>query len=400
MLQIGVVGAGSIAREFALRYLVPSNGFEVVGIVDLNLEAAQSLAEDVSYHRGGATIIGTKYRETVDRDSLPQTITLDQLPHIISTTTLSDLLLQSHVDCIYLATPPSTHAPLLSQILLYPSSSSSSPIHCLLEKPLAVSLSDCDEIVNLSHTALNQPTPTLVSVNIGMRYNAALHEFKRLITDSTHFGLIEQVHLKLLFRQWPREWQRQPWVGQRHEGGPLLEVGTHWIFGLLELFGHENYLSTHCDLLEYPDGPSGVMCESRCSGIIQFQSSQSQRENEMTLVSRPVITVHVQIETVNEEAQSKEKDLYELTVISSTGQSYTLYDFTKLREDHPIPRDLVTNASYGRHECVRDCRDWILAESPEQRAEVKYVTPQEARNAQRIIEAFKGRGGGSDGVGQ
>jgi predicted dehydrogenase len=384
MLRVGVIGAGSIAREFALRYLVASNGFEVVGIVDLNLEAAQSLAEDVGYHRAGATIIGTKYRETVDRSSL-SSANRENIPHIISTPSLTDLL--PFVDCVYIATPPSTHAMILSQVLLPPHKK-----HCLLEKPLAVSLSDCDEIVRLSEAALSDGT--LVSVNIGMRYNSALHELKRLISDSTVFGLVETVHLRLLFRQWPREWQRQPWVAQRHEGGPLLEVGTHWVFGLLELFGHENYLSTHCDLIEYPDGlEGGVLCESRCSGEIRFllaaPSSSSQGAGPQQ------VSVKVTIETASEEAQGKEKDLYELIVTGSRGGTYTLYDFTRLREDHPTERDLVTNASYGRHECVQDCRDWILSTESSQRAAVRYVTPAEARNAQRIIEAFKGRSDGS-----
>jgi predicted dehydrogenase len=370
MLRFGVVGAGSIAREFSLRYLIPANGVEVVGIVDVNLDAARSLAEDVGFHRAGAVIIGTKYRETVDRNSI--TKSNDEIPQVMFSTNLCELL--PLVDCIYVATPPSTHADLVAQVL-------SAQKQIILEKPLAVSLEDCNRIVNLSQEALNDGL--FVGINIGMRYNAALHEMKRLI-ENTDFGQIEHASLRLLFRQWPREWQRQPWVAQRQEGGPLLEVGTHWVFGILELFGHNHYHSTHSDAIEYPDGANGILCESRCSGMIEFQN-ESQR-----------VAIDVTIETTSDEAQSQGKDIYELIVKGSSGKTYVLYDFTRLREEEEqdgnrVERDLVTNATYGRHECVIDCRDWILNKNSRPRDEVKYVTPEEARNAQRIIETFKGR---------
>lgn len=366
MLRFGVIGAGSIAREFSLRYLTSINFIEVVGIVDISEEAARALAEDVGYHRAGATIIGSKYRETVDKNSI--NIPSDMIPQVFYSNNITELL--PLVDCVYIATPPSTHALIVHQVL-------AANKHIILEKPLAVSLLDCDQIVNLSQNAL--ANGQLVCVNIGMRYNAALHEMKRLIDDST-FGNILKVQLRLLFRQWPREWQRQPWVAERKEGGPLLEVGTHWVFGILELFGHENYQTAQSNLIEYPDGPDGILCESRCSGTIEFQNS-SQR-----------IQIDVTIETTSSEAQSQDKDIYELIVQGTCGKSYILYDFTKLRElsEDGTERDLVTNATYGRHECVRDCHNWVTAQDESQRNQVKYVKPEEARNAQRIIETFKG----------
>lgn len=360
-LKFGVIGAGSIAREFSLRYLNEINGAEVIAIVDVNIEAAKLLAEDVSYRRAGAKIIGSKYRETVDKTSI--TIETNNLPQVLFSNTISDIL--SHVDCIYIATPPSTHTSIVEQVL-------SAHKHILLEKPLAVGLDDCDTIVRLANEALSNNI--IVSLNIGMRYNAALHEMKRLIFDSS-FGSIESVSLRLLFRQWPREWQKQPWVAERAEGGPLLEVGTHWIFGILELFGHNNYISSS-STIEYPDGPNGALCESFCTGSLLFQlESQS-------------ITINLDVQTTNQEAIDLGKDIYELIVQGSSGKRYVLYDFTRLREDvlnvteenntdqpsNYTPIDLVTNATYGRNECVVDCTDWIL----KKRENIHYVTPEEA----------------------
>ena len=372
-IRFGVIGAGSIAREFSLRYLNENNSAEVIGIIDVNLEAAQSLAEDVSYRRAGAKIIGSKYRETVDKTSI--NISETNLPQVISSTLLDDLL--PFVDCVYIATPPSTHAILVAQVL-------AAQKHILLEKPLAVGLDDCDNIVRLAEEALSNHN-LIVSLNIGMRYNSALHEMRRLIFDSSSFGSIESVSLRLLFRQWPREWQKQPWVAQRFEGGPLLEVGTHWMFGILELFGQNNYISSS-SRIEYPDGPNGILCESSCVGSLLFQL-ESQN-----------ITINIDIQTTNEEASHLGKDIYELIVQGSSGKRYVLYDFTRLREDILTRTnennninstftsvDLVTNATYGRNECVVDCTDWIL----KKKENIHYVTPEEARNAQRIIETMK-----------
>lgn len=363
-LKLGVIGAGSIAREFSLRYLNELNFIEVIAIVDVNFDSAKSLSEDVSYRRAGATIIGSKYRETVDKNSI--NINIENLPLVIPSTSISDIL--PLVDCVYIATPPSTHAIIVEQVL-------ASKKHILLEKPLAVNLNDCDTIVRLAEEGLSNGL--IVSLNIGMRYNSALHEIKRLIFDSS-FGNIQSVTLKLLFRQWPREWQKQPWVGQRIEGGPLLEVGTHWIFGILEIFGHNNYISS-TSTIEYPDGSNGILCESSCSGNLLFQlESQS-------------IPIHFDIQTTNEEAINLEKDIYELIIQGSSGKRYVLYDFTKLREDILNTNetytsvDLITNATYGRNECVIDFVDWIL----KKRDNIHYVTPEEARNSQRIIETIK-----------
>jgi predicted dehydrogenase len=43
--------------------------------------------------------------------------------------------------------------------------------------------------------------------------------------------------LRLHFPQWPRAWQRQPWVGGSAQGGAMREVGTHYVAAVQELFG-------------------------------------------------------------------------------------------------------------------------------------------------------------------
>ena len=137
VFKVACVGAGSITREFAMRHLHECDGVEVVAIVDLSLEAAQHLATDVRYRKAGACIQGSKYCETVDRNSI--SIPLEELPDVAASSSLADVL--SLCDIVYVATPPSSHASITIEAL-------AAKKHVLLEKPLAVSLEDCTAIVN------------------------------------------------------------------------------------------------------------------------------------------------------------------------------------------------------------------------------------------------------------
>lgn len=202
ILKVACVGAGSITREFSLKHLSDCDAVEVVAIVDINVDAAISLATDVRYRRAGASIIGTKYCETVDKSSVNMSI--DDMPEVAVATTLASVL--PLCDIVYVGTPPSSHAAITIEVL-------QAKKHVILEKPLAISLDDCTAIVDAADAAFKNDQ-LFVNVNIGMRHNAALHEMKRLIQHES-FGDIVDITLRNLFMQWPRVWQNQPWVGQR-----------------------------------------------------------------------------------------------------------------------------------------------------------------------------------------
>jgi predicted dehydrogenase len=201
--RIACIGAGSISREFSLRYLNSSPYLEVCAVVDLDITAAQSLALDVAYRRAGATVMGEKYRETVDKDSISDDAKLS-LPAVVAATSIDEIL--STIDCVYIGTPPLSHAQLTIKAL-------SAQKHVILEKPLAVSMEDCDAIVQAADEAY-RTNGLIVNVNIGMRHNKALHELRERVT-SPEFGRISRIALKNHYMQWPRVWQIQPWVAQR-----------------------------------------------------------------------------------------------------------------------------------------------------------------------------------------
>jgi predicted dehydrogenase len=125
---------------------------------------------------------------------------------VASVSSLEEII--NDIDAVYIATPPSSHSALTIQAL-------EAGKHVFLEKPLAITLDDCDKIVNAAEDAY-KTNRLIVNINIGMRFNAALHEMKKKVHQDS-FGTIESISLRLLFRQWPRAWQNQPWVARRAE---------------------------------------------------------------------------------------------------------------------------------------------------------------------------------------
>jgi predicted dehydrogenase len=133
------------------------------------------------------------------------------VPNVIASTNLDEVL--HLVDAVYVCTPPSSHALITVQALL-------AQKHVLLEKPLAISVDDCNTIVRAAETSYHN-NKLIVNVNIGMRFNNALKEMKKRIFEP-QFGTINSISLRLLFMTWPRVWQNQPWVAQRAEVYQLL----------------------------------------------------------------------------------------------------------------------------------------------------------------------------------
>lgn len=144
--------------------------------------------------------------------------------------------------------------------------------------------------------------------------------------------------------------------------------------------GHDGYRSVDCNIT-YPDGHDGQLCESHCDGVINFLFNG---------VEKPI---KVTIDSTNEEANMAGKDIYELEVVGSSGQSFTLYDFTKLRDQEGndilaskaiCKEDGTAPGTYGRLECIEE-----LVKAAKGISGANLVSPAQARNAQVIIEAMK-----------
>ena len=358
LLRVCVVGAGSISREFALHHFGPATSTIVSAIVDLDADRAHQLAADVGSVQAGAAIEnggGTRYRAAAaETRGAP----------VSHSTSLTAATLAG-CDVVYIGTTPGAHALLAVEAL-------EAGKHVLLEKPLAATPADADTIVAAAEAALQRGQH--VGMNIGMRWNPGLHELRRLAVTEGALGKLQSARLALHFRQWPREWQVQPWCAGRAEGGPLREVGTHFFFGLMELFGHGCVKRVQATVT-YPDGAAGVAAESSAYGVLELQNGLS--------ISLSVRTDLGAAEAAEREARGARGDVYELEVVGETG-ALMLEDFSNLKRTAPAADAgyIVENGSYGRVECVQA----LVARNGDDIG--VGVTARQGRNAQRLLDAI------------
>jgi len=111
-LKAAIIGAGLIATKKHIPAFLKQKGkVELVALCDLNREAAQ---------------------ETARRFGIPRVYT-----------DLSAMLLEERPDLVDICTPPKTHAAVAVEAM-------SRGCHVLIEKPMAVNVAECDEILRAS----------------------------------------------------------------------------------------------------------------------------------------------------------------------------------------------------------------------------------------------------------
>jgi predicted dehydrogenase len=375
-LRVCVVGAGSIGREFALHHFGPSTNTVVSSIIDVDFEAARALAADVGSVQSGASVVGdSKYQATVS--------SCEGEP--VATGASLDASALTACDVVYVGTPPASHRALVLAAL-------DAGKHVLLEKPVAASGADADAIVEAAEAAAVRGVR--VGMNIGMRWNAALRQMRRLAVEEGALGPLQSGHIALHFAQWPRAWQTVPWCAGRAQGGPLREVGTHFLFGLCELLGHGAARRVRA-AVTYPDGASGERAEVEVEGEIEMAGG---------------LRVALSVRTDGSGLAADGEDHYELGVRGAQG-ALLLDGFTTLKRTAPSRRKatLVEGGGYGRKECVAALLAAVAAggvgggeaargEGGSGGAEgeavaAELITAREGRNAQRLVDALTASGG-------
>ena len=249
-----MLGAGSISREFALHHFHTNPNTVVTGVVDVDPGRAEALANDICRAKQGYVVENASLRaytaHTVGKappsSFVPAKVDQYRMGCAFYGDFESALLASARepgceFDAVFIGTPPASHEVLIAHAL-------SAHKHILLEKPLAASEADANGIVDAVDSAVKdfdessggQQCMACVTVDIGMRWNRALTVMRDLLHKEEILGPLSTLRatLRLHFLKWPRSWQEgATWVAGRRQGGPLREVGTHWIFGIQELFG-------------------------------------------------------------------------------------------------------------------------------------------------------------------
>ena len=139
-------------------------------------------------------------------------------------TAVEELVGIDAVDIVYIGVPPKHHASVVRAAL-------GADKHVICEKPIAETAAVGREL-----TALAREHDRVTAINFPFRYTPGFLELRERVAAG-EIGAPKRVGLRFRFPQWPREWQDVDWLAGREQGGPLREVGSHFIFGTQELFG-------------------------------------------------------------------------------------------------------------------------------------------------------------------
>ena len=244
MIQIGIVGCGVIGNRFAAA-IADHDRYELAAACDLDADRAASLAAD---HGTDRTATTTDHEALVETDGL---------------------------DAVYVGVPPLAHRDVVVDAL-------AADRHVICEKPIAADAETGRELV-----ALEEATDRVTAVNLPFRYTPGFVELRELV-EAGDIGDPRRVELRFRFPQWPREWQDVSWLESREQGGPLREVGTHFLFGVQELFGPIETVSADVGYSgpeRYEDDVVGTLRAGGVRGTIDLLCDhEGEEENSVTVV--------------------------------------------------------------------------------------------------------------------
>ena len=197
MYDVGIVGCGVIGTRLAESFAEHPDT-TVAAACDVDVERAESFA--------------------AQRDAAAYT------DH-------ETMLTEEDLDVLYVGVPPVHHREIAGAGL-------EAGVNVICEKPIA---EDAETGAELA--ALEAGTDLVTAVNLPFRYTPGFVDLRERLAAG-EIGEPRRVSLDFRFPQWPREWQDVDWLRSREQGGPIREVGTHFLFGVRELFGGVDRVST------------------------------------------------------------------------------------------------------------------------------------------------------------
>lgn len=162
------------------------------------------------------------------------------------------LLADPSIDGIYIASPPATHAALVSA-----AAQAGKAILC--EKPLAATVEEARACIDAV-----ERSGVRAAVNFPFATAPAILRLREIVSGGA-LGDALSAHLTLRFRTWPRGWQHGAagWLAGPEQGGFTREVVSHAVFLALRLFG-----PGRLEAQEVERGPTGT--ETRIRATLGF----------------------------------------------------------------------------------------------------------------------------------
>jgi len=207
----------------------------------------------------------------------------------MATTSADELIESSEIDAVYIATPVNLHCP---QTI----AAAAAGKHVLVEKPMAMSTTECDEMIAACTTA---------HVRLGVAYYRPFYPVVHRIQELLHAGEIGKVLSVSATTCTPFAlatgedgyWRVIPEAGG---GGALMDIGSHRLDLFLRMFGPVADVKAQCGTvaanyqaddvatlaLRFESGVHGVLhC---CFGSTTDPDEFAVLGTEMRLVSRPL----------------------------------------------------------------------------------------------------------------
>ncbi|NEU58321.1 Gfo/Idh/MocA family protein [Halorussus sp. MSC15.2] len=254
-----------------------------------------------------------------------------------------ELVRSDDVDIVYVGVPPKHHPEIVAAALDHGK-------HVLCEKPIAEDAARGRKMVETA-----EESEATTAINLPFRYTPGFVEMRERVAAGD-IGAPRRVNLTFRFPQWPREWQDVDWLTSREQGGPLREVGTHFLFGVQELFGPVESVSanvTYAGPDRYEDSVAGHFS---------------------------VDGIHGTIDLVTDHQQSEENSI---TVLGSDAE-LSLLDWYRLVENRGEDDETVLNDT--RSQTTLTLVDEFVAELDGEGGDL--VSFEEANSVQRVLDAL------------
>lgn len=244
-IRFGIIGCGRIAQRHA-EHINNTNGCKLVATCDIEFEKAKDLAQ--------------KY---------------DVLPYEL----ITDFLENDEIDVVSICSPNGLHAAHSISSLL-------AGKHVLCEKPMAISVHDCGEMIKAAEKANKR-----LFVIKQNRYNPPVAAVKNLI-DNGQLGTICNVQLSCFWNR-NNNYYANSWKGTNElDGGTLFTQFSHFVDLLYYLIGDIKEVEAfggnfqHQDIIEFED--TGVVIFKFYNGALgtmnyTVNSYQKNMEGSLTI---------------------------------------------------------------------------------------------------------------------
>lgn len=199
VIKVAIIGSGAIARAHIEAYQSFANRCEVVALCDIYLEKAQSYCQRYGIRK--------------------------------AVSSFDQLLDEKDIDLVSICTPPYTHKDIAVSFL-------NAGKHVLVEKPMAASLQECDEMIEAARSS-----ERVLSVVAQNRFRTDMMKLKHVL-DSGLAGRI--LHAQVDSYWWRGQayydlWWRGTW--EREGGGCTLNHAVHHLDALQWMMGMPSEVS-------------------------------------------------------------------------------------------------------------------------------------------------------------